>query len=34
MNFYNDDTNAVVLECPGQISIFDFRQFIKYGVNK
>lgn len=23
MNFYNDDTNAVVLECPGQISIFD-----------
>ena len=23
MNFYNDDTNAVVLKCPGQISIFD-----------
>ncbi len=23
MNFYNDDKNIVVLECPGQISIFD-----------
>lgn len=23
MDFYNDNNNEVILECPGQISIFE-----------